>query len=175
MTGQDGQLLDAAQYEKLTGKTYKQQRTMREKGIGRWTKVGKKYQILVKPADVIPGIDNEHSGLSGLRPADPHQPELPVADTMEDWKLRKLKAEALLKEQQNDAFLFKLLSDFSRVFSESMVDCLQPIRQVLVDAELTPEQAAAINQGWVRFGEEWEDRLDKDVTDLLNKYLGVES
>jgi len=167
--------LDMKQYEKLTGKSYKKQRTMREKEIGRWFKDGRKWKITVEPDDVIPGIPNDKGTWNNKK--DDAQQELQLenkGESLDGWKLRKLVAETLLKEQQNDAFIAKLLNDFLQVFTEATMDSLQPVRDALQKLELPQEQAVELNRAWDKFENAATETADREVQKLLHRLAGGE-
>lgn len=167
------QVLDIKGYCKLRDLTYKQVRLLREKSIGRWHKDGKLWKITVKDEDVVPGVENEQRR-APVSPANQGELDLFSGDSEEAWKLRKLKAETLLKEQQNDAFLFQLLTSTMDVFTETMEQCLAPVRQAIQALDLSPAQAETVNRAWDRFTTEAEEISDREVQKLLTQMMGGE-
>lgn len=162
-------ILDMQGYCKLTGKTYKQVRSMCGRREGRWRKERGKWTIEVLPGDVIPGVDNESlpQPQLNLNPAPAEGP----SDDKAEWELRKLKADAIRKEQQNDAFLFKLLNDFLEAFSDVTIAALQPIQQHMQGMELTREQVDQLNRKWEEFAQTFEERGLEEVHRLFEEII----
>jgi len=164
------QALSIAQYQKLRKLSYKQIRRLIEKQEVRARKSGGKWVIDVHDDDIVPGVDN--------RLAD--QPELGLggssgtsADPEEkaEWQLRKLRAEALNKEQSNDNYLFSMLHKFLTEFSTITIDGLRPLQQYLQSLPLERDQVDTINRRLDEFAEGFEDAGFEAVQRLFEEMV----
>lgn len=174
------QLLDMKQYEKLTGKSYKQLRSMRDKGEGRWVKQGRKWMIEIREGDVVPGIDNESLPQPELEmstdpagQADDPGNEPRVDGDKNYWATRKTRADALWRERQNDNFLFRILNQYLEIFSRITIDGLRPLQQYLQELELPAETVEEINRLLSNFEEEFEENGWAETQKMFDELISI--
>ncbi len=163
------QSLSIAQYQKVRKLSYKQVRRLIEKQEIRARKDGGKWVIDVHDDDIVPGVDNRLA----------EQPQLELggdnpsgeSEEKKEWALRKLKAEALNKEQSNDNFLFSLLHKFLNTFSTITIDGLRPLQQYLQTLPLERDQVETINRRLDEFAQEFEEKGYAAVEQLFEEIV----